>query len=299
VIDRHVIPEKDLKSMRDELIRRETYFIGGASSVYVPSRGAKWMSANSVMTWPDIDGTPTPMTPGEAARTELGRAFPGLKRVGWQPGMISLFDWRSPMHYAGPQTGDFLMIDLKSAYYQVYRRLWLNVPYPRGFGSLSLMPVAEALREWKAARNSLVGVCASREAIGIRGQERKVLKIRNKYLSPGLWASVQAILHTIAAMALFHGAVYINTDGYIFPSSSGWEDFVMFLDALFVAWEFRAIGDGVIAGWNSYQVGDKSTHIFRSKLGANENEFSNIKKHEVGQWVRYIIQVNKLSASTT
>jgi hypothetical protein len=299
VIERNVIPEKDLKSMRDELIRRETYFIGGVSSIYVPSLRAKWMSANSVMTWPDIDGIPTPMTPGEAARTELDRAFPGLKRVGWQPGMISLFDWRSPMHYGGPQAGEFIFIDLKSAYYQVYRRLWLNVPYPRGFGSLSLMPVAEALREWKQARNSVVGVCASREAIGIRGQERKALKIRNKYLSPGLWATVQAILHAIATLALFHGAVYINTDGYIFPSSSAWLDFTDTLLGLNFEWEFRAIGDGVIAGWNSYQVGDKSTHIFRSKLGANANEFSNIDEQEVGQWVRYIIQVNKLSASTT
>lgn len=295
-IRRVVVTEKDLRLLRDELIASETYFIGGTASVYVPSKRTKWMNQNSTMHWPDVAGIPTLMTPGEAARTELDRAFPNHRRVGWTRPMIRLFDWRSPMHYGGPQMGEFIMIDLKSAYYQVYRLLWLDVPFPRGFGSKALLPVAEALKEWKAARNSVVGVCASREAIGIKGQERKVLKIKNKYLSPGLWATVQAVLHAIATLALHHGAVYINTDGYIFPLSSSWNDFCEGLMQIDFEFEFRAIGDGMISGWNSYKVDDKSTHIHRLGLGPSAKEFSNVQQQEIGQWFEYIIRAKRLSA---
>lgn len=294
-IDVKPLSDREFSVVHQHLIHQETYFISGSNSMYVPSERRRYINERIARTWPNLDGIPELMTPGAAARVELQRAFPDLKRVGWRPKMIQLFDHRPPMLYTGPHNGDMVQVDLKSAYWQIYRLLWLNTPYPRGFGSLSLMPVAEALEGWKQARNAVVGLCASRETVGIRGKKRYALKTRNQFLSPGLWASIQMILHTIAHVAAMCNALYINTDGYIFYSNSLWQAFTEWLNGEGLMWEFKGIGDGTITGWNSYKVGDRSTQIFKLRLEAANAEFSNIQTGDIERWTYYLTQCRRLA----
>lgn len=257
--------------MRLFLQSREIYFIAGTNSLTVPSRQEKYIMFNRpdgshiCRYWIDENGEQYLMTPGEAARAELARAFPGLRRVGWQASTLSLLDWRWPMLFTGPYEGKAVYIDLKGAYHQIYSRLWLDVAFPAGYGTLSLASVADRLAEWKPARNSIVGITASREIHGVKGTRTYVLHAKNPYLSPHLWATVQSILNEIAFKAESLGAIYIATDGYIFPEEARYWEFEEFL--IDFGLKYRVLrGKSEIKNWGCYRVGPKKTQTFDKQL---------------------------------
>ena len=95
---RVVFPLQRYVRAKRTFIKRGVFMMEGNGSFYVPKIRGKYMVDRIVREWPDLDGEVLPMTPGEAARTELKRAFPDLKRVGWNRPMVKLFDWRWPMY---------------------------------------------------------------------------------------------------------------------------------------------------------------------------------------------------------
>lgn len=225
--------------------------------------------------WLNLEGQQVLMSPGEAARVELERAFPKLKRVGWNAAQLPLFDWRWPMLFTGPQKGKGCYVDLVGAYHQLYKRLWLDCAFPCGYGTLDLWPVAQQLMSWKSARNALVGICRSREVMGVKGFKTVALVTSNPYLSPNLWATIQAILNEIAFFAESLGACYIATDGYIFPEVSQAN---LFKERLY-DWGlgFRSTtGSFDIRAWGSYQFRDKETVLFRTRPEAIGQSFRSI-----------------------
>lgn len=284
-VNRIVLNAAEFAQAGRDLMREEIYHVAGASSIWVPQGKKKLLLSTHCRMWPDKDGVAVKMTSGEAARTELKRAFPGLDRVGWKRGHVKLFDWRPPIHFMRPRSGQLTYIDLEAAYWQIYRQLWLDTPFPVGFGRLSLRPVADELETWKQARNAVIGVCRSRVTQGIRGKKRVSLRVKNPYLSPGLWATVQATLHEIAAVALDFGAVYINTDGYIFEGDP--IHFKSYLDD----WGFRyseKAGYGNVMGWNSYMVGSRETGLYKLGLPGGQKEVHNVRpKSGAGSFVEH------------
>lgn len=254
MIKRIVVDRMQLRMVRSMLRTRNTYFMVGLNSIYVPSRQEKWLDKAVVRDWPDLEGEIVPMTPGEAARTELRREFGELKRIGWKRDHVALLDARWPMYYSGKFFGDGVYIDIKSAYYQIYSRLWLDVCFPRGMGTLDLGPVGDRLKHWKPARNGVIGVCISRNATGIKGPRRIKVPTTNPFLSPHLWATIQGILNELAMAAIELGAVYVATDGYIFPSHKPWDVFKRFLKEIGLQFHFKHT-DIDIRGWSSYRVG--------------------------------------------
>lgn len=262
--ERFLVTHEQYKMIRRVLQVRGTYFLAGISSIFVPSRNEKYLVSHNhkgkslVMQWPDLDGEMIWMSPGEAARTELKREFPTIRRVGWSRGHTQLFDWRWPMVYRGKWQGEGVYVDLVGAYCQIYRRLWLDTCYPRGRGSLELEPIASRLSRWKPARNSLLGICRSRISYGYRGGSSIRLRPTNAFLSPGLWATVQAVLNEVAWQAVKHGSVYVATDGYILPQSRQQKEFVKFLADY--GFEYREIaGEFDIKGWGCYSGPHKQT----------------------------------------
>lgn len=267
---RIAVGHEEFRNIRLLLQLRQTYFIAGHSSIFVPSRQEKYLMTHRrdgfevCKFWPDLEGKQVLMSPGECARVELARAFPKMKRVGWGRGHLHLFDWRWPMLFNGPQVGTGCYIDLVGAYHQIYRRIWLDVAFPCGYGSLDLAVVAEKLAGWKAARNALVGITRSREVMGVKGFKTIALVTSNPYLSPHLWATIQAILNEVAFFAEALGAVYIATDGYIFPEISQAN---LFKERLY-DWGFgfrSTIGEFDLRAWGSYRFRDKTTMLFRKR----------------------------------
>lgn len=255
--------------------------ICGNSSVYVPKLKVKFVDKTAVIPWPDLSGEVVEMTKGEAARTELDRAFPGLKRVGWPGGLITLFDKYPPMYYTGPATFDGWYIDLKGAYWTIYRRLWLDTAWPRGRGSKPLCGVAEQVKNHKGVRNAVIGVISGRWVTMVK-KTGKITQVKrhNKYLSPGLWGTIQDILHDLAELAILHGAVYICTDGYLFPFHSAADEFAAKLQNYgFTLHQHR--GEIDIKAWGIYKVGNaKETARYRGSSAAIVSQFSNIYHEE-------------------
>lgn len=280
--------------------REETYYIAGSNSVYVPSAKTKYTDISVCKLWEDLEGQTRQMTPGEAARTEMMREWPLMKKVGWFSRHVELLDKRPPMHYSGPQVGSLIYIDLDSAYHQLYARMWLDQPWPRGYyGRYPLSDVADRLANWKAARNSLVGIARSRGGVAYRGNKRIALSFKNRFLSPCLWATIQDLLHVIAGKAVELGAVYVNTDGYMFHADPPefYEEFMIFLSENEFRWSVRSQGQGEVVSWNNYRVGETRTKANKLLLTQKSKEFTNVNPQSEARWLDWWSNVRKISAN--
>lgn len=278
-MERQLINEVDLPMWHRRLREDNIYFVAGSSSLYIPSQNLKMIVLQKAKPWDGLDGQRVFMTPGEAARTELRRAFPSLKKVGWRRGHIKLFDWQPPMYYGGGFEGRAIGYDLTSAFWQIYRGLWLNVAYPRGYGTLSLKPVADALADWKQARNAVMGLTRARETTAWKDGKRLTLQTTNPFLSPSLWAVVQATLHSIAAVAISMGALYVNTDSYMFDEADGSvEYFTAFLQAYELSYHLECRGGARLVGWNNYKVGTKRTGLYAKYPYQTNRRVDNVQR---------------------
>lgn len=288
----------EIRHVMSQLMNQGTYFIAGPHSIYVPAGKRKYVDKSVCRDWPDLENQIRLMTPGEAVRTELMREWPDLKKVGWVGPMVNLFDVRSPMVYCGPHVGKMIYIDLDGAYSQIYEKLWLDTNYPRAYyGRFPLWDVAQRLKIWKGARNSLIGIVRSREGVAYRGRKRISLKFKNKYLSPGLWATVQAVLHMVMSKALDCGAIYGNVDGFIFPYTdwAGADEFTFWLASSGFRWSVRAQGEGEIVSWNNYRIGEIATKANKLGLIHKSKGFSNVNTKNQGRWARYWDGLGKIA----
>ncbi len=298
---RFYVTGSEMRSVMSHLQNEGTYFLAGANSIYIPKGKVKYLDKSVCKPWADLEGNVGLMAPGEAVRTELEREWPALKRVGWAGRQVTLLDWRSPMKYTGPASCPMTYVDLDGAYLQIYKMLWLDTTYPRAYyGRYPLSNVADRLSVWKGARNSLIGICRSRDAIAYKGRKRIQIKMKNKYLSPGLWATTQAILHWIASMAVYHGAIYVNVDGYIFPKmdESLMDEFLIRISGLGIRWSIRAEGEGEIVSWNNYRVGHSQTQAYKLGLIQKSKEFTNVIDHNGDQWENYWMGCRRIHGKT-
>lgn len=263
-IKRVYVDAQRLRIMRGILVNQGVYFMAGMNSFFVPSRRTKYLDEKAVTDWPDLQDNVKKFTPGEIARIELNREFPGIKKLGWRRPEFSLLDWRWPMVYSGPYLGELVYTDLVGAFHQLYSNLWLNVAFPFGYGSLDLSPVAKRLSKNKRARNSLIGITRSTTATARKGDRRITIKTKNPWLSPALWATIMALLNEIAHIALFTGAIYVATDGYIHPMKSDHKAFHMALESRGIYYRSH-YGDGEIRGWGSYRTPERTTTVYKKR----------------------------------
>jgi len=281
--------QQELMKMRKYLTSQDEFFICGSHSLTWPKERTKFILAEKCKFWPGLFGQEYLMTPSEIARTELMRQFPNLKRVGWPSKCIKLFNIGAPMLFTGQFEGHGFYIDLKSAYWSFYRQLPLNVLHPRGWPSRTLMlsPVAEILKEDKAARNSVMGIIRSRSVVAYKGKKLIKLSTKNRFLSPPLWATVLDCLHELAYFAKSVGAIYINTDGYIFKDEAGYSAMVELLERQAISYHSKT-GFAQIAGWNSYTVGDKTTKNFEPHVSRGNYPFDTILPKEGLKTIKWI-----------
>ena len=255
---------------RDENI----YFVGGGVSIFVPSEQTKYMVNTATRPWPDLDGEFLPMTAGEAARTELRREYPDHKRTGFTGNHMKLFDFAPALHHTGTYQGEMYHLDISAFYATVLRRFCIDDRYPRGKGYKPLLNVMDRLWHWKGARNAIPGIIRSKTIQAFKDGRIIEVRANNSWLAPSLWANIQAVSHDIACYALMHGCIYIATDGYIFPSIQGGQEFELWLNS----YGFQSRGNGgygEIKRWGAYSSPLKETKSFR-KAVKYEHHFSKI-----------------------
>ena len=154
-------------------------------------------------------------TASQLAFDSLKSNFPGL-RLAWRKDEMALLDARPPRLFLSEISGELYYVDIKSAFAQFYQFLYLHSEWPFKRQKYSLRSVAVELWDKKIARNAVIGLTRSTQNKWIHGEKVWYTQKRNPYLSPTLWGQITGILNQIARQMIEFGAVWINTDGYIF-----------------------------------------------------------------------------------
>lgn len=221
------------------------------------------------------------MLPGQAVKLHLNYYYDKIDVNKNQKKLRN----RAPEYYIGKILNKPLVyIDIVSCYYQIYRHLWLDIMFPCGAGKQSLGLIADKLKDWKSARNSLVGFTYSNSFVLIRPKclprdikPKHTINVNNYYYNPALWYTVNYFLHELANIALHCGAVYIATDGYIFPTISKHKEFINTLS--YLGLDYKTInGVGSILGWQSYRIygyDRYNKNVSKTTLPSISNEFEN------------------------
>lgn len=254
----------------------------GLGSFYDVKNQIRYLNEDACEWFAIATTEPELMLPGEAARKTIKHYY----HAGYTQS-IKYNDTRipAPIYFTGATKLDSaIYIDIKSCYCQMYKKLWLDTQFPSLTGSLPLRPVAEFFDDYstkiapskfgKRARNAVTGILYSSRIMFYNGNEYFIKRIYGNLFNPLVWYSVNWMLHELANVAIGYGAIYIATDGYIFPSMSRWQLFSDLLDTLDL--EFRCIaGKCRIVRFGGYSIRgyairdnehSKTTNLYRQCL---------------------------------
>jgi hypothetical protein len=225
------------------------------NSIFSIPQQIKYINEDATKELPNpITGEIDKFLSGEYVKLCLKSIYPTFN----QKTLYSLFDVSAPMWYCGQFFNqEMVYIDIKACYYQLYKRLWLDLtePLARPPKQIPLKSLAEQLYFWKAARNSVLGYLASNSICIVRGQKWQYINVQQSkdFFNPNILGIVNLMLHEIATNALKFGACYVNTDGYMFPKKVKYIDFMRYLDRLGL--DYRAIiGRGSIIRFGAYSI---------------------------------------------
>lgn len=243
-----------MENSRKDFQDKGVYFIDSINSLFVPSLNTTYIDVNACQEWANLEGEVVLMTPGMAARTELKRYYPNVN-LRARKSDFQLLDISPPAYWLGKPiyAKELYYYDLTAAYHQIYKHLTLDIAFPRGIGEYTLRPIADRLEQWKAARNSLVGITRGHTLTAVKGNKASIIKYHNPYFSPGLWGTIQHVLHDIAHHAVKLGCVYIGTDCYIFNTRRKSDYFREYLITFQMDYHAQS-GPGEVTGWGSYQI---------------------------------------------
>lgn len=191
------------------------------SSVVVPAWG-------ECIVTEDVCENGKPAT--QLAYETLKKHYPDL-RLRWSKEQMRYLDAKAPQIFKGEYWGELGYIDIKSAHAQLYKYLYLRSQRHFTRHQFPMYLIAEELHSFKLARNCVVGICRSVEDKWVEQGEVSYRRKLNPYLSPTLWWQIAGILNQIASVMLGLGAVWINTDGYLFDQERNYRNAIhWFLD---------------------------------------------------------------------
>lgn len=226
---------------------------GMTNSFYVPSVNTKFVDRSFTKPVENpLSDKMEDLLPSEYARLWLKKLYPPF----CVPSSYNHLRQSPPNWFSGQFINrDLVYFDLVGAYYQLYSKLWLDFT---DFGKRCKYPlseIAKKLEHWKAARNSLVGNLASKEACVIKGNDFSYIPTwgKSKYYNHLILYYLNRLLTELANIALSLGCCYIATDGFIFPVENSWKKFINILEKYNL--RFRCtIGLGNIYRFASYQI---------------------------------------------
>jgi hypothetical protein len=151
-------------------------------------------------------------------------------------------------------------VDIWHAYYQFYRHLhWRGEigDYQNKTTQYYVGGSFDWLKDWKQARNAVVGLAVSRYEKWYKGYEPfKIRKKLNPWLSPYLWSALMDMMHFLAWTAVYiFQAVYVDNDGYIFLDAHSRDGFTGYLTDSNIAFREQS-GLGIIYGLKDFELSD-------------------------------------------
>lgn len=194
-------------------------------------------------------------TPTEITRDYLECKFEEPLRATGAQAEAFLLHRAAPL-LAKPQVlRDAVYIDIRSAYWTIVNTVGWNVDYfPSKFLGRGSTCEDFPLKDHKPARSSLVSMGLPSNVRVWDGKTFHVESSRNKNLNVGLWALTMDILHAIAWQARLYGAIYIHTDGFIFPRAMS-RPFTDFIRDSGLDCRIKLAGDCEVRGVGQYKIG--------------------------------------------
>ena len=224
------------------------------------------------------DWVDAPVSPSSVARKVMEDAIKdtGKKRIFNHPSSRHLAQMCHPLYAQHIET-DLIYLDLSAAHYNIYKRLPVHFWFDGEHMTYSHMMLADYLpSDWqgfKLARNCLTGLFHAETVTKIKDKRLVTTPVKANTYSPSHWGFIQCTLHWLAQKAVEHGAMYVYTDGYIFPQDENVQGFTEFLDAWGFPWDIKGLGSGYVGGVGRYRVGEKG-----SKFTTFSEPFDNLKK---------------------
>ena len=156
-------------------------------------------------------------SPAELARNYIAIKYPKRRRVTTAQYHEIMRKRQQPLLAIPGTYGDCVYLDLKSAYWSILKVIGWDVEYFPGHWLGVKSDVSDfPYEDYKLARNSLVSVGLVGNGKMWTGEKLIAIKKANPFTNMALWSAVQDTLNGVASDMEKAGALYINTDGYIF-----------------------------------------------------------------------------------
>jgi len=218
-----------------------------------------------------LDTAPyAPYTAGELARAWLQTILEahGSSRIS-HGNLVGGSRFGPALYFDPPKDrgGEWVMIDVKAAYWTLYSRHALDTMFRESAGAVThlegALTIPEADRAWvgaeKPLRNAAWGVMLGGRLSWYEGGVMRSKDPHSRYAAPGLTQLVLAQMNAIAAEARELGAVMWLTDAAICPAGAAGRVQEMLEDRWGLAVEWKASGKGYLYGLGDYQIGAVET----------------------------------------
>ena len=168
------------------------------STIFIPRWSQTIRLCGSTTAWtPSFLDETIDVSPAAAARLTLAAYHLPFSRQ-------TNYNLNAPIAWK-PHAGFVDYVDIKAAYWQVYKRL-NTLDQPQSVSHITqagepLSDVANELSEWKLARNSVPGVLHGSQCIIISGKNITRTTIKSKYQNQAIWFLCNAVMHQVAEIA--------------------------------------------------------------------------------------------------
>lgn len=270
----------DIRSMN-------TVVFWGVFSWAIPANKERWLRKNTMLT----DGKYL-STPGDVVRDYLDYYHPMKLRAIRAEALTYENQSSAPLYITASTIQNAMYIDVSSTYYSIVKLTGWNVGYLKEkWLTPGRAPLDFPIGHDKAGRNYLVSIGLKTPMTMWTGTRMVQKHAPNVHTNQALWALVQDILNSIALTAVYLGAKYVHTDGYIVPAKNG-----QLLMKAIRDWGLspRIIAEGpaLICGFGNYMVGEKRTKHF-DPAKRRSAPYSNLRTKLNGDWLKY--QVNEIT----
>lgn len=203
-------------------------------------------------------------TPGDIARDYIALKFPNRKpRVTSSQWQACIGERGIPPIFCIPsefENGAYL--DLTSAYWSILKVVGWDVNYnPGKWLSVNSDVLDFPYPHLKMARNCLVSMGLTNDVRNWDGMNLTLTRKPSKFINWVLWRLVADVLNGVATEMVQAGAVYVYTDGYIFPDDKVKDAFEI-AESWGLPLSIKNSGKTIVKAAAAYQVGDKTSKPF-------------------------------------
>lgn len=199
------------------------------------------------------------LTPADVARDYIRAKYEKPGRITSKQYLECVKNHRTAPLYAEPcKIDNAVYIDLKSAYWSILQVVGWDADYlPGRWLAINSSCADFPLWKNKMARNCIVSVGMTGDGKRWTGEKLEFQRKSNPLTNMVLYALVQDVLNSVASDMVAAGALYVHTDGYIFPMSK-MEDGLSVLSEWGLVASVRHQGHCEIFAVGTYEIGDRA-----------------------------------------